>query len=106
MPIVLLFLGQEPLVPESLVKRHGKEESTACTTILNFIMFLFYIDRSLSRLFSQQNIMCESPGIINDGFLSCPHSFVPPTNKHGILGPNPSQAPPGVLDTQGCQHSC
>ena len=32
-PIRLLFLGQEPLDPESLVRRHGEEESTARTAM-------------------------------------------------------------------------
>lgn len=27
-PILLLFLGQEPLDPESLVRRHGEESTT------------------------------------------------------------------------------
>lgn len=30
--ILHLFLGQEPLDPESLVRTHGEEESTAHTT--------------------------------------------------------------------------
>ena len=32
-PILLLFLGQEPLDPESLVRRHDEEESTSGTVM-------------------------------------------------------------------------
>lgn len=31
--ILFLFLGQELPDPESLVRRHGEEESTTCTTM-------------------------------------------------------------------------
>lgn len=33
-PILLLFLGQEPLDPESLVGRHGEREANARTSMV------------------------------------------------------------------------
>lgn len=49
-PIPLLFLGQEPLNPESLVRGHGEEESTARPTMAAKKRVYIYLCEKLKNL--------------------------------------------------------
>ena len=53
-PILLLFLGQEPLDPESLVRRHGKEERTSWTTKAEKKSYLYSIFNASNPLREKQ----------------------------------------------------